>query len=42
MHEVLLPLDHSSPARHDACLSPQSTEQPPQIPFGDDTGTLQE
>jgi hypothetical protein len=37
-----LPPGHSSPVVHDACWSPQSTEQPPQIPFGDDTGTLQE
>ncbi|HEV8018794.1 MAG TPA: hypothetical protein VGP32_09585 [Steroidobacteraceae bacterium] len=37
-----LPPGHSSPVVHDACWSPQLTEQPPQIPFGNDTGALQE
>jgi hypothetical protein len=40
MHEPPPP-GHSSPAVHDAGLSPQLTVQPAQIPFGIDAGALQ-
>ena len=36
------PLGHSSPVMQDACRSPQFTEQPPQLPRGEEGGTLQE
>jgi hypothetical protein len=36
------PEGHSSPARHIASLSPQSTEHPPQLPRGVEAGALHE
>jgi hypothetical protein len=36
------PLGHSSPDLHEACLSPQSTEQPPQVPRGEEAEAVQE
>lgn len=36
------PLGHSSPDLHEACLSPQSTEQPPQVPRGEEADAVQE
>jgi hypothetical protein len=36
------PLGHSSPGVQEACLSPQLTEQPPQLPRGEEAGALQE
>ena len=36
------PLGHSSPGVQEAALSPQLTEQPPQLPRGREGGTLQE
>jgi hypothetical protein len=36
------PLGHSSPDLHEACLSPQFTEQPPQVPRGEEGDAAQE
>jgi hypothetical protein len=36
------PEGHSSPGTHMASLSPQFTEHPPQLPRGDEAGTLHE
>jgi hypothetical protein len=36
------PLGHSSPGVQEACWSPQLTEQPAQLPRGEEGGTLQE
>ena len=36
------PLGHSSPRVHEACLSPQFTEHPPQVPRGEEGGAVQE
>ena len=36
------PLGHSSPGVQEACRSPQLTEQPPQLPRGEEAGALQE
>lgn len=37
---MLLPPGISCPGEHEACLSPQLTSQPPQLPLGDDFGAL--
>lgn len=37
---MLLPPGISCPGEHEACLSPQLTSQPPQLPVGDDLGAL--
>jgi hypothetical protein len=36
------PLGHSSPDLHEACLSPQFTEQPPQVPRGEEADAVHE
>ena len=40
--QAAAPLGHSSPDLHDACLSPQFTEQPPQLPRGEEAGAVHE